>query len=869
MKKMFTNHKTTLQLCLFFFAICLVPLTAFSDETVVTGSLPEIGTNTMLFVPNSNLLEDSTYASRQKLLFLGLGELTIHSLTVKGNEPAFNINNPELTKDLSTNFRASLFADGNIGNGLFIHGVTILDSRIDDEYRVYDPSIFRLKMSVESTEPLWDTWRFTGHSTYDPNYLWEYSNLDTRLLTQPQEKARLEMFARFESDDHGYLEGGSIKPSFKGSQFSLHNRSIFGAYADLHNKSIGVEAVGGKLDGKRFREGTSVGFPADGTSGPYYLSNASVTRGSEEVKIEIRDRFDLTTLISTRRLIRDIDYAVDYERGRILLHQPVPSVTAANDPLYIVITYDYQRTSNDELLGGRAKFASENGKVKTSISYLHQFQDNNATGIGLEEPENLIVGDASLDLNELGKGYVEIAGAESDSYTDNDMALRAGWSVNPFESLKLNADVQRIEDNFQTFGNANITPTINQQRLNFEGIYNSTEKQQFTGSFRNLKNLIPNGKNNTYNGTKKEDIYTVAYKNRERDGFNFGAGFELRNIKNTDDPLLENKRQKRFIGDLSGTKENFGIMNKFEYGAHYERIGFDNIADNTGDSNTDQLSITVANEHRKGTRIEITQRIRLVKDTDNDLWSDREDATFIKLRTQHSKNFSTFSTYEYKKFTVPGNDLSFSQSDPNKKEKAGTIAFEYLPVEKVKALGKFTRHDLYQVWTDSTLSSIDDFYLGQLTYFFTHHFWLNVETEVHEVKRDATLNSRNKTWDIGARIHWNRNRLNEFTVGLIRREQLKEDEPVQELTSTNYLMLLNGSLSITHNIFALASVKRFLLKNIFEDEETFFKIEVGYENPKSFRVSLGYERIENSIDAVFPDNYYRGHGIFTRIVGKF
>ena len=874
MRKMLTNHKTVMQLCIFFIVLGLIPTTAFCDDSEILGASPGMGTDTLALDPVTNingnyLLQDSMYASRQNLLFLGLAELTIHTLSVKGNETAFDINNPELTKDLSTNFRASLFADGNIGKGLYVHGVTILDSRIDDEYRVYDPSIFRLKMSVKSTEPLWDTWRFTGYSTYDPNYLWEYSNLDTRLLTQPQEKARLELFARMESDDHGYIEGGSIKPSFKGAQFSLHNRSIFGAYADLKSNSLGLEAVGGKLDGKRFREGTSVGFPADGTSGPYYLSNAPVTRASEEVKIEIRDRFDLTTLISSRRLIRDIDYAVDYERGRILLHQPVPSVTAANDPIYVVITYDYQRTSNDEILGIRLNNKINNSN-STSISFLHQFQDNTATTIGLEEPKNLFAGDAVLDFKRFGSGYIEIAGTESDNYSDDDMALRAGWSVNPFEKFKINADLQRIEDNFQTFGNANLTPTINQQRLNTEGIYDLSEKQQFYGSFRNIKNIIPNGLNNTYAGTKKEDIYTLSYKNRERKGLNFGVGFELRNTKNSDNPLTENKRQKRFIGDLSGKQDQFIFINNFEYGAHYELITFRNlVAGGLGNNNTNQFSATVASEPRQGTKIELTQRVRLVKDNDTDLWSDREDATFFNMRTKHSKSFRTFTTYEYKKYTIPGNDLSFWQSDPNKKEQAGSIAFEYLPVEKIKTLGKFTRYDLDQIWTDSTLSKVDDFILGQFTYFFTHHFWLDVETEFHQIKREATLNSRNKTWDFGVRLHWNRDRLNEFTAGLIRRWQLKEDEPVQELKSTNYLLLMNGSVALNKNFFALASFKRFLLRNIYEDEETFIRLEAGYENPKRFRISIGYERIENAIDEVFPDNYYRGHGIFTRIVGKF
>jgi hypothetical protein len=263
--------------------------------------------------------------NRQDLFLLGFGELTMHVLDVSGNTDAFERSNPTLKKDFSTNYRLSLLANGNAISDFFVNGAVIVDSRIGDEYRTIDPTVFRLKMSVESTEPLWDGWRFTGHGLYDPNRQWELENLDTRLLTQPQEPSKLELLMRLESDEYGVIEGGSLRPSFKGAKFSLHQRSLFGVYADLHTGQVGAEVVGGKLEGKSFREGTAVGIRADGTIGPYDLTHAPITRGSEEVKIEVRDRFNESTVLSTRTLVRDIDYNVDYLRGRVLLYRPVPS----------------------------------------------------------------------------------------------------------------------------------------------------------------------------------------------------------------------------------------------------------------------------------------------------------------------------------------------------------------------------------------------------------------------------------------------------------------------------------------------------------------------------------------------------------------
>ena len=226
------------------------------------------------------------------LLLLGFGELTLQNFSISGNRDAFEESNPTLSEDFSSNYRMSMLANGDIARGLLLNGTAIVDSRIDEEYRTIDPSIFRLRMSMNSTEPLWGAWRFTGRGVYDPNRQWELENLDMRLLTQPQESSKLEMLMRLESDKHGLVEGGSIRPSFKGSKFTLHQRSLFGGYADLRTGKVGAEAVAGKLEGKTFRAGSTFGIRANGTTGPYDLANPPITRGSDEVKIEVRDRFD-------------------------------------------------------------------------------------------------------------------------------------------------------------------------------------------------------------------------------------------------------------------------------------------------------------------------------------------------------------------------------------------------------------------------------------------------------------------------------------------------------------------------------------------------------------------------------------------------
>ena len=804
---------------------------------------------------------------KQDLFLLGFGELTMQYLDVSGNKAAFEESNPNLREDFSTNYRMSLFANGNTFSDFLVNGAVVVDSRIDDEYRMVDPSVFRLKMSVESTEPIWDGWRFTGRGLYDPARQWEVGNLDTRLLTQPQESSQLELLMRLQSDEHGLIEGGSIRPSFKNARFTLHQRSIFGAYADLHTETFGIEAVGGKLEGKSFREGSAVGVRADGTSGPYDLSRAPITRGSEEVKIEVRDRYNESTVLSSRTLIREIDYTVDYERGRVLLHQPVASETATADPVYIVITFDYLRDENDDIMGGRASVMPTDG-LRMSGSYLHRNLDDGATGLGIDEPENLMAADAGFEIDDHTSGYFEIAGSENPNVSDDYIALRVGAKTTVIEDLTLKAGFQKIDDQFRSFTNADLDANKNQQRFNLGGNYQITSKQKATASFADIRGITANGQFNPYDGKRDEKIYALGYRNDLATSFGFGAKYERRDIEDLDNANHEKNNQTRAILDVGGRLENFGVLGRFDYAANYEHMMFRNdLAIGDNDANSDQLAVTLGSRPSEAVNLKLTQRLLLRNDQELDIYDDRQDATFASVQVRAHDNVNTLATYEYKRYTVPGSSVQLWQDDPTKTRWAGTFALEYLPLDKVKALGKVGRHQAKQWFTDSTVVATDDFMLGQLTYFYNHHLSFHAESEYRRTAREAASLSRNKIWDLGLRVNWNRDRLNEFTAGMIRRWQLHDYPPTADVTSESYILLVSGSVSITRAFFARASIKDILLNDPLDDEKTFTKLEVGYDSRQWFRVSVGYERIASDIE-LFPDREYTGQGAFIRFTGK-
>jgi len=813
------------------------------------------------------LKRPDTSPDYQDLFLLGFGELTMQTFNVSGGDSAdvaFEQGNPNLKADFGANYRVSLFANGNATRNFRLNGALIIDSRIGEEYYTMDPSVFRLKMSVETTEPIWDGWRFTGHGVFDPHRQWEMANLDKRLLYQPQEPARLELFMRLESDEYGLIEGGSLRPSFQGAKFTLHQRSVFGAYANLHKGRFGGEAVAGKLEGKSFREGDVVGIRADGTSGPYDLEHTPITRGSEEIKIQVRDRYDTTTVVSSKMLIREIDYNMDYLRGRVLLHQPVSSETAAGDPIFIVITYDYLREFNDEIFGGRARVTPID-EVTVSGSLLHRNIDSRASGDGIDEPEDVLAADATLKLDDHTTGYIEVAGSENPNAADKNNALRLGAKTEVIDGLTLNADFQKIDDQFRSFTNSDLDPVKNQQRLNLGGSFDLTEDQTFDASYANLQGLEANGHYNHYSGLRDEKIYRAGYRNNFVDPLGFGVRVERRKVQDRNNTAHEDNTQDRALLDVDGKLEDFFIFGKFGYAANYEHIRFRNeVVLGRNDANTNQLALTLTSQPSEQASVKLTQRVAVRSDLELDLYDDRQDATFLTVQLRPGENLNTLTNYEYKRYTVPGSGVKLWQDDPIRSAWAGNFALEYLPLDKIKALGKIGRRRAKDWVNDSTRTN--DFLLGQVSYFHTHHLSFHAESEVTKSAKHAgsVRIERDRVWDLGLRVNWNRDRFHEFTAGLIRRDI---QDGLTGTESASYIVLLSGSLSLTERFFARGSVKGILLNDPINDEKTFAKLEVGYDSHDWYRMSIGYERIQSDNDQN-SDWDYTGQGIFVRFTGK-
>ncbi len=123
---------------------------------------------------------------------------------------------------------------------------------------------------------------------------------------------------------------GNFKLNFGETELTRINRGLYG----FHGLYLTDDATA--FGEARFRADVFAAEPGTlaareefrGTGGSlYYLRNQDITRGAEQVYVEIRDR-DSGFVLSRTQLVPVTDYEVDYLQGRVLLTSPLSSIAS-------------------------------------------------------------------------------------------------------------------------------------------------------------------------------------------------------------------------------------------------------------------------------------------------------------------------------------------------------------------------------------------------------------------------------------------------------------------------------------------------------------------------------------------------------------
>ncbi|MEM6669823.1 MAG: hypothetical protein AAF661_11440 [Pseudomonadota bacterium] len=247
-------------------------------------------------------------------------------------------------------------------------------------------------------------------------------------------------------------------------------------------------------------------IPSDGTTGPYQLSQSPIVVGSETVRIETRDRFDGSIVVSETPLARFTDYEIDYLTGELYLRAPLASTDVSFNPNFLVIDYSAEQDINRGFTyGGRAAARFLDGKVEIGATYVHEDSASSAEAV----TSDLAVADATIQLREDTELRLE-AGVSENETTDGDASATAFLAELNHQSERLQAKARfRQEDAGYGVGQTS-DETGGIRSYGVSGSYRISERDN-----EETDDLLPDfGLRTEFSAEREEDLDSDASRTR-------------------------------------------------------------------------------------------------------------------------------------------------------------------------------------------------------------------------------------------------------------------------------------------------------------------------------------------------------------------
>jgi hypothetical protein len=231
---------------------------------------------------------------------------------------------------------------------------------------------------------------------------------------------------------------GDFDTGFTVTELTRYNRSLSGLRTDFAGRHVSVTGFAARTDTGLVQDE----LRGDGTSGLYRLSRSPIVIGSDKLHIEVRDRFEITRVVSSTELSRFIDYDLDYERGTVFFKEPVQSRDANLNPVFIVADYEVRTGGADETAAGvRLTTKLADDKIEVGASTVYE---------GAQAGDTQIYGgDLTWRMSDETKVRAEVAQSRSDDPLKPDSSL--AWMVegkHASERLEARAWAREAETGF-------------------------------------------------------------------------------------------------------------------------------------------------------------------------------------------------------------------------------------------------------------------------------------------------------------------------------------------------------------------------------------------------------------------------------------
>ncbi|ENW91583.1 SdrD B-like domain-containing protein [Acinetobacter dispersus] len=223
----------------------------------------------------------------------------------------------------------------------------------------------------------------------------------------------------------------------EGLSLGQYNRSLTGVRSTVEIDKYKVTAFAAQTNTQQVVNEQR----AMGISGPYSLGGVNaqdVRENSEKVEVITRDRNNSGLIIARTTLARFADYEVDTFSNSIYLKDPVPSVDADLNPVFLRITVESDQGGEEYTVGGVSGSVKVTDKVKVGASYV---KSNNPQTQDQLASVNTVVKFA----NDKGKLVAEFARSENINDGLNSLTQ---INVAPDATGQLSGNAARVELNY-------------------------------------------------------------------------------------------------------------------------------------------------------------------------------------------------------------------------------------------------------------------------------------------------------------------------------------------------------------------------------------------------------------------------------------
>ena len=327
-------------------------------------------------------------------------------------------------------------------------------------------------------------------------------------------QSRSKFYAKLEQNE-SFVLLGDFNTKMTETEFTAYNRTFNGVLGSYLYGNHQIQAFATATDRSMEQEE----IRGEGISGFYYLGNGSITRFSEKIRIVTKDRYHPEVVLETKNLTRFFDYEINYVDGTLMFKQPVAALDAVGNPIYIVISYEFQGSNSRSWIGGfrhKSKLGTED-KISIGTSFITEERaQKNYMLYGVDG--NVVVNDKISISAELGQSLTPNDFVDSASVMGT--AFKTEITVDPIPGVNVRSYIRTVGDDFVNASQVGGRNERGSLKYGINGKYNSSRYGVITSEYYDQSGTM--GTNNT----NKSRVFNLHLERRVKETASLKFGYE-------------------------------------------------------------------------------------------------------------------------------------------------------------------------------------------------------------------------------------------------------------------------------------------------------------------------------------------------------